>query len=94
MAKIKAEFLVHYYAENGLPIFNRLMSLLPDLNALLYRTAKLTGLPLPNLVNWSIGYADCQTAVERNRRASGAQAAELCGGDLCRVVWEAGASDQ
>ncbi len=54
MAKIKAEYLVHYYAENGLPIFNRLMSLLPDLNALLYRSARLSGLPLPQLTNWAM----------------------------------------
>lgn len=39
MARIKAEFLVHYYKHNGLPIFNRLMGMLPDINALLYRTA-------------------------------------------------------
>jgi Fe-S oxidoreductase/FAD/FMN-containing dehydrogenase len=38
MAKIKAEYLVHYYRHNGLPLFNRLMGWLPTLNALLYRT--------------------------------------------------------
>ncbi|MCY4090594.1 MAG: FAD-binding protein [Caldilineaceae bacterium] len=50
MARIKAEFLVHYYAENGLPLFNRLMGLLPTLNRLLYRF----GRPLIPLVNWSL----------------------------------------
>lgn len=38
MAKIKSEYLVHYYRRNGLPIFNRLMGLLPTLNEALYRT--------------------------------------------------------
>ena len=32
MARIKAEYLVHYYDRNGLPLFNRLMGLLPTLN--------------------------------------------------------------
>ena len=32
MAKIKSEYLVHYYRRNGLPLFNRLMGLLPMLN--------------------------------------------------------------
>ncbi|MEZ4635129.1 MAG: FAD-linked oxidase C-terminal domain-containing protein [Caldilineaceae bacterium] len=40
MAKIKAEYLVHYYRRNGLPLFNRLMGLLPQLNDLLYRLGK------------------------------------------------------
>ncbi len=39
MARIKAEFLVHYYRAHGLPIFNRLMGMLPQMNALLYRLA-------------------------------------------------------
>jgi FAD/FMN-containing dehydrogenase/Fe-S oxidoreductase len=47
MARIKAEYLVHYYQHNGLPLFNRLMGLLPGINALLYRTAA----PLVPLVN-------------------------------------------
>jgi ferredoxin len=38
MAKIKAEYLVHYYQHNGLPLFNRLMGWLPSLNELLYQT--------------------------------------------------------
>ncbi|HXF63397.1 MAG TPA: FAD-linked oxidase C-terminal domain-containing protein [Caldilineaceae bacterium] len=50
MAKIKAEYLVHYYRRNGLPLFNRLMGLLPTLNELLYRLAP----PLAPLVNWSL----------------------------------------
>lgn len=37
MAKIKAEYMVHYYHHNGLPLFNRIMGLLPTLNDLLYR---------------------------------------------------------
>lgn len=50
MAKIKAEYLVHYYRHNGLPLFNRLMGMLPTLNALLFKT-------MPNLgplVNWML----------------------------------------
>jgi Fe-S oxidoreductase len=50
MAKIKAEYLVHYYHRNGLPWFNRLMGLLPTLNALLY---KLTPFMVP-AVNWGL----------------------------------------
>ena len=49
MAKIKAEYLVHYYAKNGLPLFNRMMGLLPTLNALLYKVAS----PLVPLVNFA-----------------------------------------
>lgn len=48
MAKIKSEFLVHYYDHNGLPLFNRLMGLLPTLNELLYR---LTPFLVP-VINW------------------------------------------
>jgi FAD/FMN-containing dehydrogenase/Fe-S oxidoreductase len=50
MAKIKAEYLVHYYRRNGLPLFNRLMGLLPTLNGLLFRTAPQLG----PLVNWAL----------------------------------------
>ena len=39
MARIKAEYLVHYYHAHGLPLFNRLMGRLPQLNQLLYRAA-------------------------------------------------------
>jgi len=47
MAKIKAEYLVHYYREHGLPLFNRMMGLLPTINEMLYKTAA----PLIPLVN-------------------------------------------
>ncbi len=50
MARIKAEYLVHYYERNGLPLFNRLMGLLPTLNGLLFRF----GRPLIPLVNGSM----------------------------------------
>lgn len=50
MARIKAEYLVHYYEQNGLPLFNRMMGLLPTLNRLLFRF----GRPLIPLVNWSL----------------------------------------
>jgi FAD/FMN-containing dehydrogenase/Fe-S oxidoreductase len=49
MAKIKSEYLVHYYRHNGLPLFNRMMGLLPTLNELLY---KLTPFLTP-VINWS-----------------------------------------
>ena len=42
MARIKAEYLTHYYQRNGLPLFNRLMGLLPTLNDVLYRAARMT----------------------------------------------------
>lgn len=48
MAKIKAEYLVHYYRRNGLPLFNRLMGWLPTLNELMARVAPQSAL----LVNW------------------------------------------
>jgi Fe-S oxidoreductase len=47
MARIKAEYLVHYYRRNGLPLFNRLMGLLPQVNEALYRWAQPT-VPLVN----------------------------------------------
>jgi len=50
MAKIKAEYLVHYYRHNGLPLFNRLMGLLPTLNKLLYQFTP----QLVPLVNWGL----------------------------------------
>jgi Fe-S oxidoreductase len=50
MARIKAEYLVHYYRRNGLPLFNRMMGLLPTLNALMYRVSP----KLAPLVNWSL----------------------------------------
>ncbi|MXY93469.1 MAG: FAD-binding protein [Caldilineaceae bacterium SB0664_bin_27] len=50
MARIKAEYLVHYYDRNGLPLFNRLMGMLPTLNRLLFKY----GRPLIPLVNWGL----------------------------------------
>jgi Fe-S oxidoreductase len=50
LAKIKAEYLVHYYRHNGLPLFNRMMGLLPTLNELLYKLAPA----LTPLVNWTL----------------------------------------
>ncbi len=50
MAKIKAEYMVHYHAHHGVPLFNRLMGLLPTLNELLYRW----GRPLVPAVNWGL----------------------------------------
>lgn len=47
MARIKAEYLVHYYDKHGLPIFNRLMGLLPTLNMVLFQTAR----PMIPLIN-------------------------------------------
>ncbi len=40
MAKIKAEYMVHYHQANGTPLFNRLMGLLPEINQQLYRTGR------------------------------------------------------
>ncbi|MCC6169512.1 MAG: FAD-binding protein [Caldilineaceae bacterium] len=50
MAKIKSEYLVHYYRHNGLPLFNRLMGLLPTINELMYKLAP----GLTPLVNWGL----------------------------------------
>ncbi len=50
MAKIKSEYLVHYYHAHGLPVFNRLMGLLPTLNDLLYKLAP----GLTPAVNWGL----------------------------------------
>lgn len=50
MAKIKAEYLVHYYRQNGLPLFNRLMGWLPTINALLYRLPP----SFVTLTNWGM----------------------------------------
>lgn len=57
MAKIKAEYLVHYYQKNGLPLFNRLMGWLPTLNELLFKLPT----PVIDLVNWSM-----KTAAAKN----------------------------
>ncbi|MFN8492300.1 MAG: FAD-linked oxidase C-terminal domain-containing protein [Caldilineaceae bacterium] len=50
MAKIKAEYLVHYYHKNGLPLFNRMMGLLPTINDLMYKVAPA----ITPVVNWSL----------------------------------------
>lgn len=50
MAKIKSEYLVHYYKENGLPLFNRMMGLLPTINELLYKFTPF----LTPVVNWTL----------------------------------------
>jgi Fe-S oxidoreductase len=50
MAKIKSEYLVHYYRHNGLPWFNRMMGLLPTLNELLYKLAPF----MVDTVNWGL----------------------------------------
>jgi Fe-S oxidoreductase len=54
MAKIKAEYLVHYYQHNGLPLFNRLMGWLPTINALLYRLPKPVSATMAGLINWGM----------------------------------------
>lgn len=61
MARIKAEYLVHYYDRNGLPLFNRLMGLLPTLNKLLFRY----GRPLIPLVNWGLKAAPVKAILDR-----------------------------
>ncbi len=61
MARIKAEYLVHYYDRNGLPLFNRMMGLLPTLNHLLFRF----GRPLIPLVNWAMKSAPAKAALAR-----------------------------
>ncbi|RLT35745.1 MAG: FAD-binding oxidoreductase, partial [Chloroflexi bacterium] len=61
MARIKSEYLVHYYRANGLPLFNRMMGLLPTLNSLLYRTAR----PLIPLVNATLASAPAKAVLER-----------------------------
>jgi Fe-S oxidoreductase len=54
MAKIKAEYLVHYYQHNGLPLFNRLMGWLPTLNSTLYRLPAPVVESLTSFINWSM----------------------------------------
>ncbi|MCC9076252.1 FAD-binding protein [Litorilinea aerophila] len=61
MARIKAEYLVHYHRHNGLPLFNRLMGWLPTLNALLYRLAP----GLVPAVNWSLRTPPAKAALAR-----------------------------
>ncbi|MCX6047235.1 MAG: FAD-binding protein [Chloroflexi bacterium] len=61
MAKIKAEYLVHYYQHNGLPLFNRMMGLLPTLNSLLYKVTPA----LAPMVNWSMKTPIAKAALTR-----------------------------
>lgn len=61
MAKIKSEYLVHYYRENGLPLFNRLMGMLPELNALLFSVGK----PFIPLVNATLRAAPTKQLLAR-----------------------------
>ena len=51
MAKIKFEYLVQYFARHGVPLFNRLMGMLPTINELMFKVAT----PLIPLVNWGMG---------------------------------------
>jgi FAD/FMN-containing dehydrogenase/Fe-S oxidoreductase len=57
MAKLKYEFLHHYYAANGLPLRNRLFGRIERLNRL--------GARLPALVNWASGLAVTRWLLER-----------------------------
>ncbi len=50
LAKIKSEYLVHYYQHNGLPLFNRMMGLLPTLNQLMYDVVPF----MTGTVNWAL----------------------------------------
>ena len=61
MAKIKSEYLVHYYRHNGLPWFNRMMGLLPTLNELLYKFAPF----LVPAVNWGLATPAAKTVLAR-----------------------------
>ncbi|PYM93722.1 MAG: oxidoreductase [Candidatus Rokuibacteriota bacterium] len=57
MAKLKYEFLHHYYAANGLPLRNRLFGEIARVNRL--------GSWLPGLVNWLSGLAPSRWALEK-----------------------------
>ncbi|MEZ4860867.1 MAG: FAD-linked oxidase C-terminal domain-containing protein [Caldilineaceae bacterium] len=61
MAKIKAEYLVHYYRYNGLPFFNELMGLLPTLNAWLFRMPST----VIDWVNWGMTTAAAKSFLAR-----------------------------
>jgi len=50
MAKIKFEYLVQYFERHGTPLFNRLMGLLPEINELIFKSAK----PFIPLINWGM----------------------------------------
>ncbi len=51
MAKIKFEYLIQYFRRHGVPIFNRLMGLLPVINELIFKYGK----PFIPLINWGMG---------------------------------------
>ena len=51
MAKIKSEFLVHYFHANGTPLFNRMMGWLPVIDEWLFKLAPSAFMPL---VNWGM----------------------------------------
>jgi FAD/FMN-containing dehydrogenase/Fe-S oxidoreductase len=57
MAKLKYEFLHHYYRANGLPLRNRLFGRISRMNAL--------GSRVPALVNWLSGLAPSRWALEK-----------------------------
>ena len=57
MAKLKYEFLHHYYAANGLPLRNRVFGRIERLNRL--------GAHLPALFNWTSGLAVTRWLLER-----------------------------
>jgi len=57
MAKLKYEFLHHYYSANGLPLRNRLFGRISRMNAL--------GSRVPALVNWLSGLAPSRWALEK-----------------------------
>jgi FAD/FMN-containing dehydrogenase/Fe-S oxidoreductase len=57
MAKLKYEFLHHYYQANGLPLRNRLFGRIARMNRL--------GSRLPGLVNWLSGLAPSRWALEK-----------------------------
>src|SRR5213083_3330076 len=57
MAKLKYEFLHHYYAANGLPLRNRVFGRIERLNRL--------GAHLPALVNWASALAPSRWLIEK-----------------------------
>jgi FAD/FMN-containing dehydrogenase/Fe-S oxidoreductase len=57
MAKMKYEFLYHYYQANGLPLRNRLFGRIARLNAL--------GTAMPSLFNWMSGLAPSRWLLEK-----------------------------
>jgi FAD/FMN-containing dehydrogenase/Fe-S oxidoreductase len=57
MAKLKYEFLHHYYEANGLPLRNRLFGRIARMNAL--------GARLPGLVNWISNLAPSRWVLEK-----------------------------